>query len=362
MKLCLFLLVVYLVTSFEIINVRQYYYRGNNNRPITNLKSSSTTKNNNIFLPDTNNTESFQKTGIQRNIQWEYKIPPVPLNNEITLLKSGVLLRRGEYCKLYDDRLEEVEEQCKRLKMSLHQGLLIRRQLMVCKVMNSSWKLKDEQKFLSIKKNFENRQHSLLDMAEEFDLPPVSIIRAIIANRVEKSFPDLRDRDRRSIVKSIISEERSDYVEEFLTDWELQQLQQAKEYDMVGYSEEGDTPILWEEALYAYLSEQNINYVTEETLRENEMKYTPDCLILDDLYINRKLVRWIDAKSFYASGLRENRHFKNSLKKQIHRYETEFAESGAFIFRHGFSQKLLRENPSTLFLDGGPLDMESLVL
>ena len=286
----------------------------------------------------------------------------MPIQTEIKLLKSGVLVRRGEFGKLYDERLEEVEEQCKRLKMTSHQGLLVRRQLMVCKVMNSAWKLKDEQKLVSIKKTFESRQHSLLDMAEEFDLPPVSIIRAIIANRVEKAYPDLRDRDRKSIVKSIISEGSAEYVEEFLTDWELHQLQQAKEFDMVGYSEEGDTPILWEEALYAYLSEQNINYVTEEMLREKEMKFTPDCLLLDDVFINGNLVRWIDAKSFFASGLRENQHFKNSLKKQIHRYETEFGESGAFIFRHGFSQKLLKENPSTLFLDGGPLDMESLVL
>ena len=300
----------------------------------------------------------IQKTGIRRNIQWKYQLPPVPLHNEIMLLKSGVLVRRGEFGKLYEDRFDEVDEQCQQLQMTVHQGLLIRSQLLKCKVMRTSWKLKDPTEFRNIQTKFEDQQRSLLDLSMEYDIPPVSIIRAVVTDRVNQRLPKLPGPERKQIVKSVIGEQDSEHVTTFLTtDWELQQLQQAKEFDMASYDVESGTPVLWEEALYAYLSQLGINFVTEETLREKGRKVTPDCLILDDLYINGNLVRWIDAKSFYGSGLKENSHFKNRVKKQIHNYETEYGESGAFLFRHGFSRNFARDNPSTVFLDCGPLSI-----
>ena len=268
------------------------------------------------------------------------------------------MVRRGEFCTLHGGRLEEVEQECEMLGMTLPQGLLIRRQLLVSKVVSSSWKLKDDQTVNSVRGVFQFQERTLLEMAIDLDLPPVSIFRAILASRVFEAYPELLDRDRKRIVKSIISEKNQESIQEFLSSWELQELQRAKQYDVVGYNEEGDAPVLWEKALYAFLDEQKINYVKEDTLREAEMKITPDCLILDDVYINGQKVRWIDVKSFYASGLRENNHFSKSLKRQIEKYETEYEESGAVIFKHGFSKKLSFKNPSTLFLDGGPLHVE----
>jgi hypothetical protein len=345
MKLCLLLLG--LAKSFQTFS--------HSNRPNQFLLSSSDS----IFLTENDNTEIFQRTGIRRNIDWKFTTNEVPLRNEIALLKSGVLVKRGEFCNLYGDRLDEIEEECQRFGMTLTQGLLIRRQLMVSKVVRSSWKLKDEQRLCSITGIFERQQVSLLKLAVDNDLPPVSIIRAIIASRVDKAHPDLLHRDRKRIVKSIISERSPENIQEFLSEWELEELHRAKEFDVVGYSEETETPILWEEALYSFLDSENISYVTEDMLRLAGMKMTPDCLLLDDCYINGQKVRWIDAKSFYASGLRENKHFSNSLKKQIKKYETEFGESGAVIFKHGFSRKLRNANPSCLFLDGGSIPVES---
>mmetsp|Transcript_620 Transcript_620/g.1069 ORF Transcript_620/g.1069 Transcript_620/m.1069 type:complete len:351 (+) Transcript_620:63-1115(+) len=312
------------------------------------------------FSSLSSSAEAYEKTGITRELQWDPVSKPIPLRKEIDLLESGVLVQRGEFCSLHGDRLQEVEDECQYLGMTLPQALLIRRQVMVSKVVRSSWKLRDEQKFGYVLRRFQEQGCSLLELAKDIDQPPVSILRAVVAERVKVEYPDMLDRDRKFIVKSIISEKDPDNVAKFLTDYELSELQTAKEYDMVGYSENTETPVLWEEALYAYLDEQKINYISEQTLRDAEMKITPDCLILDDCYINGHLIRWVDVKSFYGSGLRESQHFKKSLKKQIGKYETEFGESGAVVFKHGFSTKLRSQNPSTLFLDAGPLlgDME----
>eukprot|EP00980_Cylindrotheca_fusiformis_P013312 scaffold3389_cov119-Cylindrotheca_fusiformis.AAC.4 len=300
-------------------------------------------------------TSCFRKTGIRREIEWDRVSDPVSHRQEMALLKSGVLVRRGEYCSIYGDRLDEVEAACKRSGMTLAQGLLIRNQLMVSKVVSNSWKLKDERKVKAIIRSIERQETQLLDIAHDLDLPPVSVFRAVVSFRVFEKYPDFLLRDKKRIVKSIISETSPDNLREFISEWELKELQKAKEYDVVGYSEQTEAPVLWEKALYEFLDNKEINYASEKELRDAEMKITPDCIILDDCYINGQLVRWMDVKSFYGSGLRENRHFSNSLKRQVTKYETEFKGSGAVVFKHGFSNKLSGSSPSTLFLDAGPL-------
>ena len=290
---------------------------------------------------------------MKREFAWETQV--VPIGKEIELLESGVLVRRGEFGKLYNDRLDEVNQVCQRLGMTLNQGLLIRKQLLVSQVMSSAWKLKDERKVKHMIRKFQSREQSLLEISREMNLPPVSIFRAVLASRVYEAHKDWRASDRKRLVSSIISEKSPENIENFLSEWELEELQKAKAVDDVGFGEATASPELWEQALYGFLDEQQIEYVTEETLREAEMQQTPDCLILDDWYINDQLVRWIDVKSFYGSGLRQNKPFSKKLKKQIERYETEFGESGAVVFKHGFSSELRNNHPSTLFLDAGPL-------
>lgn len=137
----------------------------------------------------------------------------------------------------------------------------------------------------------------------------------------------------------------------------MEQLQLAKESDVISYQDQPNEirSNIWEEALYTHLEECDVNYTTEDELRKVGSRITPDCLLLDDCVINGKHVRWIDVKSSYASGLRENVHFAKKLKKQIAKYQGEFGANGAVIFKHGFSSKLAKQNPHTLFLDAGPL-------
>jgi Protein of unknown function TPD sequence-motif len=94
-------------------------------------------------------------------------------------------------------------------------------------------------------------------------------------------------------------------------------------------------------------------------LKEGELKEagytsTPDVVVLDDLYINGKLVKWIDSKCFYGSA--GSSLFVKKLNSQSKRYDEVFAGSGAIIYRLGFSMPLQEKLPHSLLLDSGLLE------
>ena len=308
-----------------------------------------------------NNPLVLHHTGIKRTIQWHSSSKPVPTWKEVHL-KNNVLLRRGEFGPLRGDRLYQVENECDALGVQFSQGLSIRKQLMVSKTMAGFGKLKDEKILKKMVQMFDRQNKSLLEMARELDLPPVSIFRAILSWKVLQLHPELSCGRRKEIVKSIITEGNNSIIADtFLSAWELQQLQTAKNNDVVGHERQCsvDTPVMWEEAVCSFLKKRKINFVTETTLKEAEFKSTPDCLILDDLYINGQLIKWIEVKSFYASGLKENSYFtKKQIKDQMEKYSSNFG-SGAFIFKDGFCRSIKKKYPSTLFLDGGPMSLDS---
>lgn len=297
-------------------------------------------------------------TGIQREIVWESATKPIPIQKELALFKSGVLFR-GEFSKLNDERLLEVEQKCRDLGMTLDQGLLIRKQLQVTHTMRNTWKLKKY--FDSIKGKFCKESRTLLQLSRDLGLPPVNILREIVKERVFQEHPDMEIKDRNKIVKQVIREDNKALVSKFLTDWELDQLQVAKEVDIVGYESQPAGMEIesekWEKAIYKFLSDNKINFLTEEDMRAANSRITPDCLLLDDCVINGRKVRWIDAKNYYGSGLRESNGISKKISKQIEKYNAEFGGDGAIVFKNGFSQKYLRNFPSALFLDAGPLKL-----
>lgn len=257
----------------------------------------------------------------------------------------------------------EVELESDEIGLSFHQALSIRKQLLVRKALDSSRKLKDERILRSIVKEFEHHERPLLEIAQKHDLPPVSLFRAIVGPRVLRANPRLTCLDTRRpagrIVQSIISESNQLHVDTFLSGWELKQLQTAKAHDIVGYQNNNCTVGEdWEQAVYNFLDERGISYITEESMK-HDTTVTPDCLLVDDLFINGKQIKWIEVKSFYASGLRQTSHFTRGIASQVERYESEFGQHGAVILRNGYTEKISRKYPSTLFLDGGPLNPES---
>lgn len=285
-------------------------------------------------------------TGLNKDCDWELAMPPIPLRTELALLDSGVLWRRGEFGRIPNDspRFDDIDGKCRELGMTLTQAFLVRKQLLVTKAMTNSWKL--VQRYPFIEEQFRTKQRTLLQLSGDLSVPPVNIVRVIVRARVEDAHPELRPRDKKIIVRDVINESNQDNVDTFLeSDWEVEQLQIAKDFDVIGYSSQASEieSSKWENAIYEYLTERNINFLTEDDLRDAGAKYTPDCLLLDDVVINGQKVRWIDAKNFYGSGLRESNAMTKKMKKQIDRYEAEFGGSGAVVFKQGFSEKFIQK-------------------
>jgi hypothetical protein len=113
-----------------------------------------------------------------------------------------------------------------------------------------------------------------------------------------------------------------------------EELARAKQLDQISYSDdltnEKRASNRFEEVLTAFLSANNISYVVESDLR-GSYPITPDVLITDDLYINGRLVRWIDVKNYFGASI--SKSFYNKLEKQIKRYDVELAGPGAVIYR-----------------------------
>eukprot|EP00804_Cyclotella_cryptica_P009297 CCRYP_008969-RA/>CCRYP_008969-RA protein AED:0.37 eAED:0.37 QI:1095/1/1/1/1/1/2/115/340 len=304
------------------------------------------------YLTFDGESDGFQRTGIKREIQWKQFSAPVPIAKEVELFRKNVLYRRGEFGPLDASRQLELELECGAVGMSYSQGHSMRKQLLIKKSLTNADKLKNRIILKRLTKDFVNEHKSLLEMSRDMNIPPVSIFRAIISARLAKLY---RKKERSRIVKGMVYECNRDSISEFLSDWEFQQMQLAKRNDIVGFAGHDIDSKEWENEVLAFLDNYSINYVAEDTLRRSDINSTPDCLVLDDLYINNQLIRWIEVKGYYASGLRENEYItKKSLLNQVKRYHFEFG-TGAVIFKNGFSDRISKKLENTVLLDSGPL-------
>ena len=123
--------------------------------------------------------------------------------------------------------------------MLLEQALSLRKQLLVDKIINDGWKLRK----LSdrIHKAY-HRGDSLLELARQYDLPPVAIFRDMLTSRVRnhRMFDGLRDKDKRNVVKCGLRGDGSAW-DLLMTARDKQQLAIAKSVDHTSYAEEDST-------------------------------------------------------------------------------------------------------------------------
>jgi len=89
---------------------------------------------------------------------------------------------------------------------------------------------------------------------------------------------------------------------------------------------------------------------------------TPDILFLSPVQINGQIVKWIDAKLYYASSMfaNEPRIPNGKLQKTAMRYNSFYGGKGAFVFGRGFCADLTRVVTGALLLDSTPLDMTAV--
>ena len=99
------------------------------------------------------------------------------------------------------------------------------------------------------------------------------------------------------------------------------------------------------------LDSLGIKYKTQEQLAKEQIKKsniatnTPDFLILDDLFINGKKIKWIDAKNFYGLN---TEYIRKRIKHQTKKYLDAWGP-GAIIFNLGFCSELKLKD--ILFID-----------
>jgi hypothetical protein len=131
---------------------------------------------------------------------------------------------------------------------------------------------------------------------------------------------------------------------------------------------------LLEEALESYLNSAFMQqpkeriFITESKMRVEMNKGarargpTPDIVFLRPVAINGRLVKWIDAKMYYASATyAKNRQIPNGKLKGIaDRYNDFYGSQGAFVFGQGFCASLEDIVNNALLLDATPLDMTAV--
>lgn len=294
-------------------------------------------------------------TGISRNIEWDSSSPPVSVAAEQALRDSGVLSQRGEFGFLKDQRVAEIEETSSNLGISISQALSIRRQMLLTQTVHSNSLLKAKSRKLSslLPKT------PILELSVTYDQPPVAIFRAILDSRLRLLYPAIPSGYYKQIVKAVVMEElNGPHLDDLLSVWEQDQLDVARQADVLSYQPPYDTSQLdaatkWEESLHKFLDTKQVHYMTEEALRKAGATRTPDVLLLDDTRINGQSVRWMDCKNYFGSAAAK--HSLKSVKKQIRNYQRVFDGAGAIVYKHGFTSELEETLPDTLLLDGSHL-------
>jgi hypothetical protein len=297
----------------------------------------------------------WKLTGIKRDLVWK-GADCVSEEAENLVQDSNVLLRRGEFVSalnLPSYRIDEIEAVSNDAGVTLDQALSMRKQSLVTKITMTSGRLRRE--LDNVKKDWQSGT-DILKVSKTYDLPPVSIIRAILLEQVRLSHPTWYESDIKKLTKRLIqSGERHNYL---ANDSTGEQLILAKLKDQSSYTDpasmERDAASSWEQSLYSFLDLNSINYVKEEVLFGQAA--TPDVLLLDDVRVNGSLIRWIDSKNYFGSGSAASYHFIKKLKKQITKYDMEFEGNGAIVYRLNYSKSLETNiNQKCLLLDKGPL-------
>jgi len=311
----------------------------------------------------------------------------------------SALLRSGEYQsgkQLPHTRIKQINEASMRVNMTIDQCLSLRKQMLVAKVV----KLFFTSQMQATATKAYNSGKDISDISRELDIPAMKILRALVAQRLDKYYPNLTDGDMKKVIKwafrfgnfstassvagvnvqinnmnitlplslfdeggaqAIVLQTLNDpqFWKYIINARDVEQLIVAKAIDQTTFNEdfigERIASQSWEGSLYEFLDKHNVSYLKEEDLMKiPNCVVTPDAILLDDCYINGKLVQWIDCKCFYGSY--SAKPFFNNLLKQVDRYNKELGK-GCLIYRLGYSAELEQEMKryDIVMLSKGPL-------
>ena len=277
-----------------------------------------------------------------RTFRLSWRPEPVPLQAEERV--ASLVVKRGDFGWLTDERVDEMAAALEDENMTLEQALSLRSALLQQKTVYSHHKLRSKGKELA-------RQYregaSIVDLSKKYDFPPVNVFRVVL-----ESMGWSKKRIKESLRHPSSMKQR-----------EREEFEAAEAVDRVSSVDQSETQVkadLFEDILADWFEQQGIRLRRQPEMVKEQSELlgrpvrTPDLLFLDHVYINDQPVAWIDAKHFYGSDVDFQR---KKMKKQMNRYIEEWG-SGAIMFRHGFSQNLYL--PGVLMLDASPIDLSRL--
>ncbi|MDA8837634.1 C15orf41 family protein [Candidatus Poseidoniales archaeon] len=266
---------------------------------------------------------------------------PVPLKDEEALAK--LVLRKGEFGWLDDERVDELAKIVEPHSMNLDQALSLRSALMQQKTVYGHGRLRSRAKEML---RLYKEGVSVVDLSQRFDGPPMNVFRLILAEM----------RWSKTKIKESLREPSR------LSKRERKEFETAEAADRVSNVDQGESQEkadLFEDVLADWFEEQGVRLRRQpEMVKEQKQELgrpvrTPDILFLDHVYINDRPVAWIDAKHFYGADVEFQR---KKMAKQMDRYIEEWG-SGAVVYRHGFSENLFM--PGCTLLDASVLDLSA---
>ena len=269
---------------------------------------------------------------------------PEPVSLKAEERVAGMVVKRGDFGWLSDERVDEIAQSLGSEGMNLDQALSLRSALLQQKTVYSHHRLRSKSNELA--RHYRSGT-SIVELSKRYDFPPVNVFRAVLESM---GWSKNRIKDSLRNPSSMKQRERDEF-------------EAAEAADRVSSVDQSETQVkadLFEDLLADWFEAQGIRLrrqpemVKEQSERLGRPVRTPDLLFLDHVYINEQPVAWIDAKHFYGADVEFQR---KKMKKQMNRYIEEWG-SGAIMFRHGFSENLFL--PGVLMLDASPIDLSRL--
>ena len=248
-----------------------------------------------------------------------------------------MVVLRGEYGWLLDERVDEIGVMVKKESMSLDQALSLRSALLQQKTVYSHHRLKSKGRELARRYR---EGTTILALSKEYDFAPMNLFRVVL-EALGWSKTKIKDSLRNP--SSMKERERSEF-------------EAAEAADRVSSVDQSETQVkadLFEDILADWFEQQGVRLRRQPEMVKEQSELlgrpvrTPDLLFLDHVFINGQPVAWIADVDFQ----------RKKMKKQMNRYIDEWG-SGAIMFRHGFCENLYM--PGVLMLDSGPIDLQRL--
>lgn len=265
----------------------------------------------------------------RKSLSFQWKSIPVPRNVDASI--GPRLVQRGEYNALSDAQKEVIAQYIvsSNVPMTLLQAISLRAALLQEKTMRRHHIVVGAQA-KEIVRRYEHGQ-GILSLSKSYDVPPVNLFRSVLSSR---GFQKAK------MKKCLTDPERH------LEERDCKELLQACKEDIVSNPDcdkAHQQAELFESITAKFLCHQGIAFVTQDILvREQKSRFgkiiaSPDFLLLDDVTVNGKSVRWIDCKAFYGADVNCRRF---GVQKQSSRYH-EYWGNGAVLFLEGFSEGLV---------------------